>query len=224
MLVSLFGGLCELHAASLTAAAGLNLSLNDGQAANFLSCCLCFFRGGRNNALEHGYTVLCEELARLVFEKVHRCPSSSKWCRVLVHSAWSLEVSSPVCPVRAIGISRTRRTRIIDAGNFSRLYSIGFGVSSHSRTPKSEILATQLTNILGRFHPKGVHRVTNPSYHSPLRREIPAKKRRLPPCSAKPRSPSQQADNTPGTARRVGRAPPGTRPSIGVVRLSPLTR
>ncbi|CNI07156.1 Uncharacterised protein [Mycobacterium tuberculosis] len=89
VLVSFFGGLCELNAASLTAAAGLNLSLNDGKTANFLSCCLCFFRGGRNNALEHGYTVLCEELARLVFEKVHRCPSSSKWCRVLVHSAWS---------------------------------------------------------------------------------------------------------------------------------------
>ena len=89
VLVSLFGGLGELHAASLTAAAGLNLSLDDGQAADFLSCCLCFFRGGRNNALEHGNAVLSEELARLVFEKVHRCPSSSKWCRVLVHSAWS---------------------------------------------------------------------------------------------------------------------------------------
>ncbi|BAV86407.1 hypothetical protein HMPREF0742_02499 [Rothia aeria F0184] len=25
--------------------------------------------------------MLCEEIARLVFEKVHRCPSSSKWCR-----------------------------------------------------------------------------------------------------------------------------------------------
>lgn len=83
-----------------------------------------------------------------------------------------------MCPVRAIGVSRTRRTRIIDAGNFSRLYSIGFGVSSHSRTPKSEILATQLTNILGRFHPKGVYRVTNWSCHSPIRREIPAKYRR----------------------------------------------
>ena len=163
MLVSFFGGLCELNAASLTAAAGLNLSLNDGQAANFLSCCLCFFRGGRNNALEHGYTVLCEELARLVFEKVHRCPSSSKWCRVLVHSAWSLEEVPPCGQYGAIGVSRTRRTRIIDAGNFSRLYSIGFGVSSHSRSPKSEILATQLTNILGTFHPKAVHRVTNPN-------------------------------------------------------------
>ena len=63
----------------------------------------------------------------------------------------------------AIGVSRTRRTRIIDAGNFSRLYSIGFGVSSHSQSPKSEILATQLTNILGTFHPKAVHRVTNPN-------------------------------------------------------------
>lgn len=79
-----------------------------------------------------------------------------------------------MCPVRAIGVSRTRRTRIIDAGNFSRLYSIGFGVSSHSRNPKSEILATQLTNILGTFYPKAVHRVTNPNSRSPIRREIPA--------------------------------------------------
>ena len=68
-----------------------------------------------------------------------------------------------MCPVRAMGVSRTRRTHIIDAGNFSRLYSIGFGVSSHSQSPKSEILATQLTNILGTFHPKAAYRVTNPN-------------------------------------------------------------
>lgn len=129
-----------------------------------------------------------------------------------------------MCPVRAIGVSRTRRTRIIDAGNFSRLYSIGFGVSSHSRNPKSEILATQLTNILGTFHPKAVHRVTNPNSRSPIRREIPAKMRRLPPCSAKPQSPSQQADNTPGTAHKRGAGTSGTRPSIGVVRFARLTR
>ena len=78
VLVCLVRVFSELHTAGLTAATGLNLSLNDGQAADFLSCCLCFFGSGRNNTLEHGYTVLCEEIARLVFEKVHRCPSSSK--------------------------------------------------------------------------------------------------------------------------------------------------
>lgn len=75
----------------------------------------------------------------------------------------SLEEVPPCGQYGAIGVSRTQRTRIIDAGNFSRLYSIGFGVSSHSQSPKSEILATQLTNILGTFHPKAVHRVTNPN-------------------------------------------------------------
>ena len=129
-----------------------------------------------------------------------------------------------MCPVRAIGVSRTRRTRIIDAGNFSRLYSIGFGVSSHSQSPKSEILATQLTNILGTFYPKAVHRVTNPNSRSPIRREIPAKMRRLPPCSAKPRPPSQQADNTPGTAHKRGAGTSGTRPSNGIVRFLRPTR
>ena len=79
-----------------------------------------------------------------------------------------------MCPVRAIGVSRTRHTRIIDAGNFSRLYSIGFGMSSHSRNPKSEILATQLTNILGRFHPKVTYRKIRPSPGTLIRREIPA--------------------------------------------------
>ena len=100
VLVSLFGGLCELHAAGLTAAAGLNLSLDDGQAANFLSCCLCFFRGGRNNALEHGNAVLGEELARLVFEKVHRCPSSSKWCRARCTLGLVIRGVFPMCPLR----------------------------------------------------------------------------------------------------------------------------
>ena len=75
----------------------------------------------------------------------------------------SLEEVPPCGQYDAIRVSRTRRTRTIDAGNFSRLYSIGFGVSSHSQSPKSEILATQLTNILGTFHPKAVHRVTNPN-------------------------------------------------------------
>ena len=116
----------------------------------------------------------------------------------------SLEEVPPCGRYGAIGVSRTWRTRIIDAGNFSRLYCIGFGVSSHSQSPKSKILATQLTHILGTFHPKGVHRVTNPSTRRPIRREIPAKTRHLPLHLSKPRAPSQQADNTPGTALTRG--------------------
>ena len=57
--------------------------------------------------------------------------------------------------LRCDRVSRTRRTRIIDAGNSLVSTLSGFGVSSHS-SPKSEILATQLTNILGTFHPKAV--------------------------------------------------------------------
>lgn len=66
----------------------------------------------------------------------------------------SLEEVPPCGQYGAIGVSRTRRTRIIDAGNFSRLYSIGFGVSSHSQSPKSEILATQVTDIAGWISPR----------------------------------------------------------------------
>lgn len=136
----------------------------------------------------------------------------------------SLEEVPPCGRYGAIGVSRTRRTRIIDAGNFSRLYSIGFGVSSHSRTPKSEILATQLTNILGMFHPKGVHRVTNPSCHSPIRREIPAKSGVYRPVPKHPRALLSRRTTRPEQPTEEGQAPSGTRPSIGIVRLSPLRR
>ena len=128
-----------------------------------------------------------------------------------------------MCPVRAMGVSRTRRTHIIDAGNFSRLYSIGFGVSSHSRNPKSEILATQLTNILGRFRPKVTYQKIRPPPHTLIHSEIPANTQPLLPGTEAPPRPSQQADSTPDTAHKSGGAPSGARPSIGNVRFSPLT-
>ena len=136
----------------------------------------------------------------------------------------SLEEVPPCGQYGAIGVSRTRRTRIIDAGNFSRLYSIGFGVSSHSQSPKSEILATQLTNILGTFHPKAVHRVTNPNSHSPIRREIPAKTRQYRRTQKSIRTFLTRRTTRPVQRTKEGRAPSGTRPSIGVIRFARLTR
>ena len=71
MLKCLVGGLCDLHAAGLAAAANLDLCLYDSYAADFLGSCLCFFRGVRHDAGKHGYTVRLEHIARLVFKQVH---------------------------------------------------------------------------------------------------------------------------------------------------------
>ena len=132
----------------------------------------------------------------------------------------SLEEVPPCGRYGAIGVSRTRRTRIIDAGNFSRLYSIGFGVSSHSQSPKSEILATQLTHILGTFYPKVAYRVTNPSTRRPIRREIPAKTRHYRRAQKSIRTFLTRRTTRPVQRTKEGRAPSDTRPSIGIVRFS----
>jgi hypothetical protein len=71
VLVGLVGGLGDLHAAGLAAAADLDLRLDDGDAADLLGGGLCFFGGGRDDALEHGHAVLLEQVACLVFEQVH---------------------------------------------------------------------------------------------------------------------------------------------------------
>ena len=79
VLECLVRGLGDLDAAGLAAASDLHLSLDDNYAANFLSSCLGFFWGVRNDSSQHGYSVCLEEIARLVFKQVHGlCPSTSK--------------------------------------------------------------------------------------------------------------------------------------------------
>ena len=70
-LVRLVGGLGDLHAARLAAAAGLDLRLDDDHAADLLGCGPRLFRRVGDEAGEHRHLVLLEEVACLVLVQIH---------------------------------------------------------------------------------------------------------------------------------------------------------
>ena len=80
-LLGLVGGRGQLHAAGLAAAAGLDLGLDDGTPPPVAPICSAAARASSgvvgDVAGQHRYTVLREEVPRLVLEQVHECPSSS---------------------------------------------------------------------------------------------------------------------------------------------------
>ena len=65
------GGLGELDAAGLAAAAGLDLRLDDGHAADLLGGGLRLLGGLDDDAERRGHAVLGEELLRLVLHQIH---------------------------------------------------------------------------------------------------------------------------------------------------------
>ena len=92
-------------------------------------------------------------------------------------------------------------------------------MSSHSQSPKSEILATQLTNILGYIPPKG----RAPGNQPKLTPRSAAKYQRNAAFTAvlckAPATFSAGGQHARQGIKRGGT--PGTRPSIGIVRLTP---
>ena len=65
-LVRLIGGLGDLDAAGLAAAAGLDLRLDDDDAADLLGCGPRLLRRVRDDAGEHRHLVLLEKVTCLV--------------------------------------------------------------------------------------------------------------------------------------------------------------
>ena len=70
-LERLVGGLGDLDAAGLAAAAGLDLGLDDDDAADLLGCCPHLFGGVRDDAGEHRHLVLLEKVSCLVLVQIH---------------------------------------------------------------------------------------------------------------------------------------------------------
>ena len=75
VLLGLVGGLGDLDAAGLAAAADLDLGLDDGHAAalgaDLLGGRAGLLRGGGDGAGEHRHAVLLEHVSGLVFEQIH---------------------------------------------------------------------------------------------------------------------------------------------------------
>ncbi|KAF1856457.1 hypothetical protein Lal_00048580, partial [Lupinus albus] len=68
----------QLHAARFTAAAGMDLGLDDPLAATDFFAGFCgFFRGIHGEALGYGQAVLSEQLLTLIFVEIHACLPSS---------------------------------------------------------------------------------------------------------------------------------------------------
>ena len=72
-LVGLIGGLGHLHAAGLAAASGLDLRLDDDDAAELLGGRPHLFRRVRDDAGEHRHLVLLEKVSCLVLVQIHVC-------------------------------------------------------------------------------------------------------------------------------------------------------
>ena len=70
-LVRLVGGLGDLDAAGLAAAAGLDLRLDDDDAADLLGCGPRLLRRVRDDAGEHRHLVLLEKVSCLVLVQIH---------------------------------------------------------------------------------------------------------------------------------------------------------
>ncbi len=65
------GGRCDLNTASLPAATGFDLRLDDGQPANLLRGSLCLLWSVSSNACQDGNTVALKHVSGLIFVKVH---------------------------------------------------------------------------------------------------------------------------------------------------------